>query len=242
MASCYLTIDDSPSSYTEEMVDYLSKKGIPALLFVRGDLLDKKPGPIIHAIQKGFVIGNHSYTHKPYGTMTVDECIADIEKCDALINEAYHKAGVLRTAKYFRFPYLDRGNGDRIERHFESVTDININSDEKVCSLQNYLGKEGYVQPFPECNHPVYQNTSIANARDCLMTFTSFDWMLTERHRGKWDYKTIDDLKNRIDSDTNLKSCSGNIMIFHDQQETFETFKTLIDHMIDSGYDFLSYP
>ncbi len=237
--TCYLTIDDSPSSHTDEMIDYLADKKIPALLFVRGDLLEKNTAPIIRAIKHGFVIGNHSYAHKPFGEYTYEQAIDDIEKCDRLIDQAYEQANVTRPGKYFRFPYLDRGDGDRTERDFNSLVDININIDEQVKMLQSYLKDIGYTQPFTT-NHPAYENQSIECAVDCLMTYTSFDWMLTKRHIGKWDYKNIEDLKHRIDQSDMIKF-DGNITIFHDQEETFDTFKSLIDHMIIKSYKFLDF-
>jgi peptidoglycan/xylan/chitin deacetylase (PgdA/CDA1 family) len=238
--SCYLTIDDSPSDMTGDMLDYLIACNIPALLFIRGQLAENNPEPIIRAIKSGFVIGNHSYAHKPFGDMNYTEAVTDIEKCENIINNLYAQAGVTRSGRYFRFPYLDRGNGDRIERHFETITDININSDPRIAGLQNYLKTNGFTQPFPKTNHPIYNNPSIEKASDCLMTYTSFDWMLTNRHVGKWDYKNSDDLKQRINNDTYLNSSQGNILIFHDQDDLLVIFKTLVDHMISKGYEFLS--
>ena len=238
MPSCYLTIDDSPSPYTDEMTDYLVERGIPAMLFCRGDLLENNPGPIVRAIEKGFVIGNHSYSHRRFGELSYKDCITEIEKADNLIDEAYRAAKINRHGHYFRFPYLDRGDCDPIERHFEIISDFDINQDEKVQNIQSYLKSKGYKQPF-QTNHPIYDNPSIRDAADCLMTFTSFDWMLTTRHLGKWDYQSVEHLKKRIDNDLPLNTCDGNILIFHDQDETFATFKSLIDHMTLKGYDFL---
>lgn len=118
------------------------------------------------------------------------------------------------------------------------MTDVNINDDSKVKKLQDYLREEGFRQFF-ETNHPLYSNPSIRGAYDCLMTYTSFDWMLTDRHLGKWDYETMSDLKNKIDQDEYLAKSEGNILIFHDQDETYETFKSLIDYMVIKGYKFL---
>jgi peptidoglycan/xylan/chitin deacetylase (PgdA/CDA1 family) len=241
MSSCYLTIDDSPSPYTDKMIDYLVQNNIPAILFVRGHLLANDPAPIIRAIKHGFIIGNHSYAHRPFGALSYEESVTDIEKCEALIDQAYKDAGVTREGKYFRFPYLDRGDGNRIERHFESVTDMDmdINADARVQKLQHYLLGAGYTQPF-QTTHPIYQNPSIADAADCLMTYTSFDWMMTKRHAGKYNYKTIGDLKRRID-DANIHDYDGNILIFHDDRDDIlSTFKSLIDYMIFKGYKFLS--
>jgi peptidoglycan/xylan/chitin deacetylase (PgdA/CDA1 family) len=238
MTTCYLTIDDSPSPHTDEMIDFLIERKIPALLFCRGDFIEQNPAPIIRAIKHGFVIGNHSYSHKPFGDLSYSDAVADIEKCETLIDQCYTAANIPKHGNYFRFPYLDRGNGDRIERHFENVSDININADDKVQALQDYLKNKAYAQPF-QTNHPLYKNHSIANATDCLMTYTSFDWMLTERHKGKWDYKSIEDLKKRIDNDALMAQSKGNILIFHDQPEILPVFKSLIDHMVAKGYEFL---
>ena len=73
MPKAYLTIDDSPSQHTIELVDFLSTCGIPAILFVRGALLEQNPAPIEYAIQKGLIIGNHSYAHIPAGDMNPQE-------------------------------------------------------------------------------------------------------------------------------------------------------------------------
>ena len=201
-------------------------------------MIEKKPSSIIRAIKKGFVIGNHSYAHKPFGDLTFDEAIADIEKCESLIDECYTSAGIPKHGNYFRFPYLDRGNGDRVERHFENVSDVDINADEKVARIQSYLKDNGYGQPF-QTTHPLYKNASIANAADCLMTYSSFDWMLTTRHKGNWPYTSIENLTARIDNDAALQSSNGNILILHDQEEILPVFKSLIDHMISKGYLFL---
>ena len=240
MTTCYLTIDDSPSCHTDDMIDFLIERNIPALLFCRGDLLRDNPKPIIRAIQHGFMIGNHSFSHTPYGDFTFDQAIEDIEQCDNEIEKAYTAASIPRPGKYFRFPYLDRGDGDRSERHFDDLHNTDINENPKIQKLQEYLKHNGYTQPFKTTDHPAYKNTSVRHARDCLMTYSSYDWMLTSRHIGQWDYKNLDDLKNRID-DSDIKDHHGNIFIFHDQDETFETFKSLIDHMILKGYEFLSY-
>jgi len=241
MTSCYLTIDDSPSPHTDAMIDFLDERKIKALLFVRGDMIDKHGmESLIRAVKRGHVLGNHSYSHKRFGELSYDEAIAEIEKTDTLIDDVYVRSGIKRTGYYFRFPYLDRGDGDPVERHFDNVVEANINDDPRIIKIQNYLHDKGYTQPFDLCTHPYYQNASIKNAADCLMTYSSFDWMMTDRHKGKWDYKTIDDLKTKIDH-SDMKNHQGNILIFHDQDETFETFKSLIDHMINKGYTFLDF-
>lgn len=242
MPRCYLTIDDSPTPHTYALCDFLTERDIPALLFIRGDMVSTYGiDALVNAVKNGFVLGNHSMTHRPFGELSVEDCIIEIERTELIINDIYQKAEIKRPPKYFRFPYLDRGNGDRIERHFETVSDVDINDHPKVKVIQSYLNRNGFYQPFI-CNHPLYKNDSIRNAADCLMTYTSFDWMMLDRHIGKWPYKTLNDLKTKIDDDKWLNDeDSRSIIIMHDKPEPEfpPIFESLIDHMVIKGYQFL---
>ena len=102
----YLTIDDSPSERTDDLVAFLSARDIPALLFVRGDNMEAHPSAIARAISAGMVIGNHSHSHIPAGDLNFEEWRTDFESCEALINAAYAEAGIVRSGHYYRFPYI----------------------------------------------------------------------------------------------------------------------------------------
>ncbi len=240
----YLTIDDSPSAHTEALTDFFAGNNIPAILFCRGDRLEQNPGPIVGAINKGMVIANHSHSHRPAGSLSYEEIIEEIEKTETLIAAAYKKAGVARPGKYFRFPYLDKGDGDRLEQRFDEIIkspeNLDLSGDEKTRRVQAWLEGEGFTQPFPGVTHPLYRNNDVAAAADCLFTYSSCDWMLTSRHKGKWQYKTLGDLKRKIDDDPFL--CAGNgpqITLFHDQPEIEQIVIELIRYMLDKGFRFL---
>ena len=63
MINAILTIDDMPQNNTKAIIDYLCSMGIKCVFFTIGELLEKNPEPALYAISKGFVIGNHTYTH-----------------------------------------------------------------------------------------------------------------------------------------------------------------------------------
>ena len=64
--------------------------------------------------------------------------------------------------------------------------------------------------------------------------------MMTERHKGQWQYKTIEDLKFKIDEDAYLqKEDSVSVALFHDQAEIIDVSIHLIEHMVDTGFTFL---
>ena len=234
--TAYLTIDDSPCEHTPALIDFLSARQIPALLFVRGAFMEQNPQAIEYAIQKGLVIGNHSYAHIPAGDMEPQDWADDLEKCDHLIEAAYARCGIKRPGKYYRFPYIDRGDGVRVERIFADGENTTIVENNKTSVLQHYLKEQGFTQPFKDMpdGYP-------SSAADSLFTYTSGDWMLTQRHKGKWDCKTVEDLKKRIDEDESLSGEGPHVLLMHDQPDIFEEACALIDYFQDQGFEFLDF-
>lgn len=69
----YLTIDDSPSKDFRDKVNFLYERNIPAIFFCIGENIIKYKEDIEDAIRKGFLIGNHSFNHKHFSDMSIDE-------------------------------------------------------------------------------------------------------------------------------------------------------------------------
>lgn len=244
----YLTIDDSPSQGTTVLTDYLWQKKIPALMFCRGDRLSQNLDPVVSAIQKGFVMGNHSFAHRPSGDLTFDAWAEDFEQCETLLDEAYRRAGVPRPGKYYRFPYIDRGDGDRVERRFPALLDqvafgrsVIWPHSLNVKKIQDYLKAKGCVQPFVNIRHPLYTIPEIKDAADCLFTYSTCDWMLTARHlpNPEWPHKDVASLCRAMDADPFLNDPAGtNVVLIHDQDDLWLVAKALIDHMLRREFIF----
>ncbi len=231
MPKAYLTIDDSPSEHTTDLVDFLVTRNVPAILFVRGDLLEKNPLPIEYAIQNDLTIGNHSYAHKPAGYMEPQEWANDLELCEHLIEAAYRRLDIERQAKYYRFPYIDRGDGIKHEQTDQST----IQENNKTQILQDYLHEQHFYQQFKKMPRSYPKR-----AYDCLYTFTTRDWMLNDKHRGKHAVKSLDDLKARVDADEMLKNEEHHhVILMHDQPGNHEEVCALIDYFLEKNFEFL---
>lgn len=263
-AKAYLTIDDSPSMRMDDMVDYLLKKSVPALFFCRGDFLKKHSMAAIRAVQSGFLLGNHTFSHSRSSEVDLDTFIDEIEQTEKMIEEIYIMAGYERPGKYFRFPQLDRGCGNAQPIDFNAMDlkqrdivrsifteGLNVISAkkpsdeavEKKEALQAYLKKEGFSCPCKEVSVPWYTETDeIQNAADSLFTFSTSDWMLTQRHAGRWRYKSLEDLMAKIDHDKwVLKKGMTSIVLLHDQAEIIDQSLALIDHMLEREIEFLEF-
>ena len=252
MSQAYLTIDDSPTPRTDELLDFLKEKDLQAQFFCRGDFMKEHPEAITEAIRQGHIIGNHLYSHTPASTLGYNETIREIEKTDKLIEKAYQDAGTPQPGKYLRFPYLDRGNGARTEQEFYELVDkietnetetLDVFHGELVLRLQKYLHKNGYTQPYEGITHPLYSIPEIKNAADCFLTYTSFDWMLSPRHKGKHSFKTTVDLQERMKEDPYLfQPDSVHIVLFHDDREgIIDETCSLITYMLEHGITFRNY-
>ncbi|PIN68927.1 hypothetical protein COV93_07340 [Candidatus Woesearchaeota archaeon CG11_big_fil_rev_8_21_14_0_20_43_8] len=105
----YLTIDDGPTSYTEQILDTLHPDD-RVTFFMIGERLDKQNGYDIacEVLKKGHDIGNHSYTHPFFSKQTIDDLIREISHTDKAIDAAY-KTVSRENPRLFRFPYNDFG-------------------------------------------------------------------------------------------------------------------------------------
>lgn len=259
MKKIYLTIDDSPSLYTDEMIDFLEENHIPAILFVRGAFLSDSPKSIVRAIQKGFIIGNHLYHHKRSSELSFEEITEEILRTEMMIDAAYIIAEKERPLKLLRFPHMDRGCGaEVVEYHkypehketlesifldglnvayFEPSADMRATKEK----LQIFLDKEGFGQPFTEVTHSFFTQTEMASARDCMFTYSTADWMLTPRHKGNWPYKKIDDLIRKIETTPYLHDKhSADILCMHDDRENIlPVMKDILTHLKTQDVKFI---
>lgn len=109
MNTAILTIDDIPSLNTPAIVDYLIEKGITAVMFATGQHLEKYPEAAEYAVKQGMIVGNHSYSHPAFSSLSLEEARREIEETEKLLDALYARCGVQRRYKPFRFPYGDKG-------------------------------------------------------------------------------------------------------------------------------------
>lgn len=105
----YITFDDGPSVYTDEILDILKEYGVHATFFVcgTGDTDSSLKHVYKRIVDEGHTIGMHSYSHvysRVYGDLDLFQY--DLDKIRNLI---YNETGVV--PKYYRFP---GGSGNTI--------------------------------------------------------------------------------------------------------------------------------
>ena len=63
----------------------LNNHNVKATFFIVGDWAEKFPESLKKIAENGHEIGSHSYNHAHYNNMTYAKILADIEKCDSVI-------------------------------------------------------------------------------------------------------------------------------------------------------------
>lgn len=104
----YPTIDDGPTEWTDDILRETGENGT-VTLFCIGERLKKYRDYAVRTIEKGNVIGNHSYHHPHFSEISLDQAKREIELTDEEIGKVYRTAGISKYPKFFRFPYGDRG-------------------------------------------------------------------------------------------------------------------------------------
>lgn len=270
--TAYLTIDDSPTRHTDELTQWLVENGIPAVLFCIGtaytDLhllcegMEQRPEPVLRAIDRGFVIGNHTWSHSRFSNMSYEDMVEEVEKTESMIDSLYRKAGKSRQAKLFRFRDIDRGCGtwvvdfNRTGAYTQTIQDLfwkgvnlkpmvpTVEDVEKKERFQDYLKREGFgADVYKGVCFDWYKNTEMARARDSLYTYSTSDWMMNPdfgQYNKDWAYHSLDGLKEKIDTDPWLHSeDSANIVLAHDHNNMLQVTIDLIGHMKRAGVEFL---
>ncbi|MBQ8967875.1 polysaccharide deacetylase family protein [Ruminococcus sp.] len=225
MINAVLTIDDIASRNTPAIVDYLNEKGIQAVMFAWGENVEAHFDNAVYALKHSMIVGNHSYTHPFFSELSFEECVAEIEKCEAVLEKLYKAAGVQRVYRPFRFPYGNRGGKNE-------------------AALQKYLAENGFTK-LKDTQIP-YKWWKADGLDKNIDTFWTFD--LAEYNIRPDSGFTEEDVFKRINDPAPasgaamLEDGGSHIILLHAHDETEdmvpEYYKHFIDFLLEKGVKF----
>ena len=251
MKKAYLTIDDAPSEDFLRKVNYLYQREIPVVFFCIGEKIEKRFDQLISAIKMGFIIENHSYSHKYFSDLSLNECKQEIQKTDQLIDTLYEKTGTHRNQKYFRFPYFDAGgysSGADYEAHWSLPKDQwnQYPMKDKKDAIQEYLSELEYELPRFKGINEQYFSDSLLKGLDVKCTFDQAEYFLGNEN-APWNLSEENAILARIDEDFPFEGRSLNcfdtsdVILVHDHEYTTNLFFKIIDRYIEKGISFQSF-
>ncbi|MGC4376992.1 delta-lactam-biosynthetic de-N-acetylase [Fictibacillus sp. Mic-4] len=97
----YLTFDNGyENGYTDDVLNTLKAKKVPATFFVTGHYLKTNPDLIKRMVKEGHIVGNHSYHHPDMTTVSNERLKEELEK----VKEDYTKITGKTDMHYLRPP------------------------------------------------------------------------------------------------------------------------------------------
>ncbi|MGD6969089.1 polysaccharide deacetylase family protein [Rossellomorea vietnamensis] len=98
-----VTFDDGPNAvYTPQVLEILQKANAKATFYMIGEQMERCPELVKRAAELGHEIGNHTYTHPRMTELSQEECLAEIERTESLIERLTGEKPAS-----FRPPFLD---------------------------------------------------------------------------------------------------------------------------------------
>lgn len=159
----YLTFDDGPDpKHTPGLLDLLKAHGVRVSFFLIGREAERYPELVQRMVDEGHRIGNHSYTHPMFNTLSLAQKLAEIDRTDQLLARfdgvRHHRfrpprgafsmaltlrfAAARRNLAYWSYDSLDyqRKPADELIEHLRKqpprAGDILLMHDDSDCSTQ----------------------------------------------------------------------------------------------------------
>jgi len=225
MNTALLTIDDFSSKNTPAVVDYLKEKGIKFIFFAEGRKVEQFYEEAKYALKNGVIIGNHSYSHPHFSEITLEEGIAEIEKCEDVLNKLYADCGVERVYRPFRFPFGDKGGANKE-------------------GLQKYLKENGFHKvKDTHFEYPWWKEFGLDKDIDTFWTFDFGEYMIRPG-TGFTKESVWERMHNENPESGAVLFAENNrhILLLHVHDETEEMvpeyYKQFIDHLLENGIVF----
>ena len=157
----YLTIDDGPRNYMEEILEVLGEN--KAVFYIVGEQIKTKKGFELacKALTQGHILGNHSYSHPQFSKISLEKAKNEILKTDILINEAHMITEIPRTHKLFRFPY-----GTRNKKAEEFLKEQEFNTQFWDCDTSDW---RYYSKVSPRSLDSIMKNCRQAKDSDIVL-------------------------------------------------------------------------
>lgn len=186
---------------------------------------------VVYAIQKGFWIGNHSFAHPHFSTISLEHAEEEIDKTEYWIEKAYELAGVKREHKLFRFPFLDRGEKK---------------GNEFVESLQGMLRDKGFKRvEFDGLNYPIFLSEEAKRYIDVPCTLEAKEYALFApeymKKHGLYDVEDFLKLLEKKDEKNGFDlrdEKSADLFLMHDFESTHHLFEPLLEKLMSWGVVF----
>ncbi len=192
------------------IMDALVDNQVPTTGFVIANSIEPGQWELLEQFhQHGFIIGNHTYSHANLNTMSAERYIDEIQHADQIL------APLMTEQKYFRYPYLAEGRG------------------EKKIKVQEYLANNGYIIAPVTIDSKDYRfNAELLH----------ISWRVREQHVAAIKQRYLNYIwKQTLKAEKQAKSGEDKqILLIHANLINSYCLRDIIKMYQDHGYTFIS--
>ncbi|HDR4441465.1 peptidoglycan-N-acetylglucosamine deacetylase [Bacillus thuringiensis serovar brasilensis] len=124
----YLTFDDGPSKYTQEVLNILKQENIKATFFVIGPHAEQFPSLIKSEKQYGHYVGLHSMTHDYKKIYTKGNFLSEMKQVQQILQRIIHGNPILCRPPYGSKPGLTQDLRNQVAEAGLKIWDWTIDS------------------------------------------------------------------------------------------------------------------
>ncbi|MCI3150048.1 peptidoglycan-N-acetylglucosamine deacetylase [Bacillus cereus] len=124
----YLTFDDGPGKYTQEVLNILKQENVKATFFVIGSHAEQFPDLIKSEKQNGHYVGLHSMTHDYKKLYTQGSFLAEMKQVQQILQRIIDKNPILCRPPYGSKPGLIQDLRDKLAEAGFKIWDWTIDS------------------------------------------------------------------------------------------------------------------
>lgn len=125
----YITIDDGPSKYTNQILDILNENNVKATFFLIDGNMKKHEAEVKRIVGDGNSVGFHSVSHdKEVLYKTPENTLQEFNTCKETFNKITGKESNLVRLPYGSKPYMPEGSKDILEKNNYLIWDWNLDT------------------------------------------------------------------------------------------------------------------
>lgn len=149
----YITIDDGPSKYTNEILDILHKNDIKATFFMIDKNMNRYSNELKRIESDGHSLGFHSVSHDiNILYKTPKTTVSEFDKCNNSLEEITNETSKLIRLPYGSKPYAPKESYDALVEAGYKIWDWNLDTQdwratdkEIIKNVETYLGQHKEV-------------------------------------------------------------------------------------------------
>lgn len=127
--SAYLTFDDGPTAYTNDILDILQTHNVQATFFLLDGNIKKFPEVVERIVKEGHAVGCHGVSHKiDVFYKSEQSALQEINTCGESINTVTGVTSNLFRVPFGSYPHLKKSYKDALSNEGYIMWDWNIDS------------------------------------------------------------------------------------------------------------------